>query len=180
MATLSVAGSTRIRSPSTVADTSVAPVVGDDRERLHAVSCRLGPPDGDPNVGRVTPVAAADASRRADVAAASKVSQMASGSKKKNRNKKQQRKPQHHLPKVGTPADNAYLMKESRRDLVDFGMTHASARQGHRHDHRAWCWSFLALGVHRPAGLHGLTRAGWRAQSVVAMPPSTGRIAPVT
>ena len=48
---------------------------------------------------------------------------MASGSKKKNRNKKQQRKPQHHLPKVGTPADNEYLMKESRRDLVDFGMT---------------------------------------------------------
>jgi hypothetical protein len=48
---------------------------------------------------------------------------MASGSKKKNRNKKQQRKPQHHLPKVGTPADNAYLLKESRRDLVDFGVT---------------------------------------------------------
>ena len=47
---------------------------------------------------------------------------MASGSKKKNRNKKQQRKPQHHLPKVGTPADNAYLMKESREDLVDFGL----------------------------------------------------------
>jgi len=48
---------------------------------------------------------------------------MASGSKKKNRNKKQQRKPQHHLPKVGTPADNEYLLRESRRDLVDFGVT---------------------------------------------------------
>jgi hypothetical protein len=48
---------------------------------------------------------------------------MASGSKKKNRNKKQQRKPQHHLPKVGTPADNAYIQRESRRDLVDFGVT---------------------------------------------------------
>ena len=47
---------------------------------------------------------------------------MASGSKK-NRNKKQQRKPQHHLPKVGTPADNEYLLRESRRDLVDFGVT---------------------------------------------------------
>jgi hypothetical protein len=48
---------------------------------------------------------------------------MASGSKKKNRNKKQQRKPHNHLPKVGTPADNAYLQRESRRDLVDFGVT---------------------------------------------------------
>lgn len=48
---------------------------------------------------------------------------MASGSKKKNRNKKKARKPQHHLPKVGTPADNAYLMHESREDLVDFGLT---------------------------------------------------------
>jgi len=48
---------------------------------------------------------------------------MASGSKKKNRNKKQQRKPHNHLPKVGTPADNAYIQRESRRDLVDFGVT---------------------------------------------------------
>jgi hypothetical protein len=47
---------------------------------------------------------------------------MASGSKKKTRNKKQQRKPQHHLPKVGTPADNAYLQHEGREDLFDFGL----------------------------------------------------------
>ena len=47
---------------------------------------------------------------------------MASGSKKKNRNKKQQRKPHKPLPKVGTPADNAYLMHESREDLLDFGL----------------------------------------------------------
>jgi hypothetical protein len=32
------------------------------------------------------------------------------------------RKPQHHLPKVGTPANNAYRTKESRRDVVDFGV----------------------------------------------------------
>ena len=47
---------------------------------------------------------------------------MASGSKKKNRNKKQQRKPHKPLPKVGTPADNAYLQHESREDLLDFGL----------------------------------------------------------
>ena len=47
---------------------------------------------------------------------------MASGSKKKTRNKKQQRKPHQHLPKVGTPADNAYLQHESREDLFDFGL----------------------------------------------------------
>jgi hypothetical protein len=47
---------------------------------------------------------------------------MASGSKKKNRNKKQQRKPHKPLPKVGTPADNAYRMHESREELIDFGM----------------------------------------------------------
>lgn len=32
------------------------------------------------------------------------------------------RKPQHHLPKVGTPADNAYRQKRSRQDVVDFGV----------------------------------------------------------
>ena len=47
---------------------------------------------------------------------------MASGSKKKNRNKKQQRKPHKPLPKVGTPADNAYRMHESREELLDFGL----------------------------------------------------------
>jgi hypothetical protein len=51
------------------------------------------------------------------------VSPMASGSKKKNRNKKQQRKPRRPLPKVGTPADNAHVLHESREDLIDFGLT---------------------------------------------------------
>jgi hypothetical protein len=32
------------------------------------------------------------------------------------------RKPQHHLPKVGTPADNSYRQKRSRQDVVDFGV----------------------------------------------------------
>jgi hypothetical protein len=31
------------------------------------------------------------------------------------------RTPQHHLPKVGTPADNAYRQKRGRQDVVDFG-----------------------------------------------------------
>ena len=32
------------------------------------------------------------------------------------------RKPQHHLPKVGTPADDAYRLERSRKDVVDFGL----------------------------------------------------------
>jgi hypothetical protein len=32
------------------------------------------------------------------------------------------RKPQQHLPKVGTPADDAYRMRRSRQDVVDFGL----------------------------------------------------------
>jgi hypothetical protein len=32
------------------------------------------------------------------------------------------RKPTHHLPKVGTPADDAYRLRRSREDLVDFGL----------------------------------------------------------
>jgi hypothetical protein len=40
-----------------------------------------------------------------------------------NRKKtKKPRKPQHHLPKVGTPADNAYRQRRSREDVVDFGL----------------------------------------------------------
>ena len=35
---------------------------------------------------------------------------------------KKPRKPQKHLPKVGTPADNAYRLKRSREDLLDFGL----------------------------------------------------------
>jgi hypothetical protein len=37
------------------------------------------------------------------------------------------RKPQHHLPKVGTPADNAYRQKRGRQDVVDFGVGHRRA-----------------------------------------------------
>jgi len=32
------------------------------------------------------------------------------------------RKPQKHLPKVGSPADDAYRQKRSRQDVVDFGV----------------------------------------------------------
>lgn len=35
---------------------------------------------------------------------------------------KKPRKPQKHLPKVGTPADNAYRLRRSREDLLDFGL----------------------------------------------------------
>ena len=34
------------------------------------------------------------------------------------------RKPQHHLPKVGTPANDAYRLKRSHEDVVDFGLMH--------------------------------------------------------
>jgi hypothetical protein len=43
-------------------------------------------------------------------------------SKKANRNKKKQRKPHTPLPKVGTPASNAYALEHSRDDVVDFGL----------------------------------------------------------
>jgi hypothetical protein len=32
------------------------------------------------------------------------------------------RKPTRPLPKVGTPADDAYRLERSREDLVDFGL----------------------------------------------------------
>ncbi len=35
---------------------------------------------------------------------------------------KRPRKPQHHLPKVGTPADDAHRLEQSRKDLLDFGL----------------------------------------------------------
>jgi hypothetical protein len=47
---------------------------------------------------------------------------MATGSKKTNRNKKQRRKNRHPLPKVGTPADNQYVLEHSREEVVDFGL----------------------------------------------------------
>lgn len=34
------------------------------------------------------------------------------------------RKPQHHLPKVGSPANDAYRLKHSREDVLDFGLMH--------------------------------------------------------
>jgi hypothetical protein len=38
------------------------------------------------------------------------------------------RKPQHHLPKVGSPADDVYRLRRSREDVVDFGLTRARGR----------------------------------------------------
>jgi hypothetical protein len=37
---------------------------------------------------------------------------------------KKPRKPQHHLPKVGTPQNDAYRLKRSREDILDFGLMH--------------------------------------------------------
>ncbi|MCX7619426.1 MAG: hypothetical protein N2037_01100 [Acidimicrobiales bacterium] len=39
--------------------------------------------------------------------------------------KRRESEKHEHLPKVGTPADDAYRLKRSREDLVDFGLTHA-------------------------------------------------------
>ena len=39
------------------------------------------------------------------------------------------RKPQRHLPKVGTPADNAYRQKRGRQDVVDFGLGRGRGRR---------------------------------------------------
>jgi hypothetical protein len=47
------------------------------------------------------------------------------------------RKPQHHLPKVGTPADDAYRMQHSREDLLDFGLARPRSR--------ALTWGIAAL-----------------------------------
>ena len=38
------------------------------------------------------------------------------------------RKPQHHLPKVGTPANDQYRLKHSREDVLDFGLMHPGNR----------------------------------------------------
>jgi hypothetical protein len=56
------------------------------------------------------------------------------------------RKPRAPLPKVGTPADDAYRLQHSRRDVVDFGL--GGARRGPL----AWIIAvvvvaFLVLGV---------------------------------
>jgi hypothetical protein len=34
------------------------------------------------------------------------------------------RKPQHHLPKVGSPTNDDYRLKHSREDVLDFGLMH--------------------------------------------------------
>lgn len=39
------------------------------------------------------------------------------------------RKPQRHLPKVGTPANDAYRLKHSREDVLDFGLWHPANRR---------------------------------------------------
>jgi len=41
---------------------------------------------------------------------------------------KKPRKDRRPLPKVGTPADDAYRLEHSRRDLVDFGLAGSRSR----------------------------------------------------
>lgn len=53
-------------------------------------------------------------------------------SAQKHAEKRTQRSQQHphdHLPKVGTPKDNAYIQKRRQADLVDFGLI--KLRRGH-------------------------------------------------
>lgn len=38
------------------------------------------------------------------------------------------RKPQHHLPKVGSHANDDYRLKHSREDVLDFGLMHPGNR----------------------------------------------------
>ena len=49
------------------------------------------------------------------------------------------RKPTRPLPKVGTPADDAYRLKRSQEDLVDFGL--ARGKRG------ALNWLFAGLAL---------------------------------
>ncbi len=49
------------------------------------------------------------------------------------------RKPSHPLPKVGTPADDAYRLKHSRDDVVDFGLARG------RHSWTNWLIGGLAV-----------------------------------
>jgi hypothetical protein len=50
------------------------------------------------------------------------------------------RKPRKPLPKVGTPADDAYRLRHSRRDLVDFGLG------GERRGPLAWIIAVVVVG----------------------------------
>jgi hypothetical protein len=50
------------------------------------------------------------------------------------------RKPRKPLPKVGTPADDAYRLKHSRRDVVDFGVG------GGRRGPLAWIIAVIVIG----------------------------------
>jgi hypothetical protein len=67
---------------------------------------------------------------------------MASGNAKRRQNQQHQKQQsaskQHkrdhqqshdHLPKVGTPADDAYIQRKRREDLIDFGLTSGRTRQ---------------------------------------------------
>jgi len=52
--------------------------------------------------------------------------------KQQSANKQHQREREHphdHLPKVGTPADDAYIQRRRREDLIDFGLTSGRTRQ---------------------------------------------------
>lgn len=52
--------------------------------------------------------------------------------KQKSAQKQHQREhdhPHQHLPKVGSPADDAYIRRRRREDLVDFGLTSGRTRQ---------------------------------------------------
>jgi ferric-dicitrate binding protein FerR (iron transport regulator) len=67
---------------------------------------------------------------------------MASGNQKRKQHQQQQKQKsaskQHkrdheqsheHLPKVGSPADDAYIQRKRREDLIDFGLTSGRTRQ---------------------------------------------------
>ena len=45
------------------------------------------------------------------------------------RNDRDRTQPHDHLPKVGSPADDAYRLRRSREDLVDFGEIRRSKGQ---------------------------------------------------
>jgi hypothetical protein len=49
------------------------------------------------------------------------------------------RKPQHHLPKVGSPSNDDYRLKHSREDVLDFGLMHPG------HNRLTWLLGVLAV-----------------------------------
>ena len=59
--------------------------------------------------------------------------------------KSHQRETHHeHLPKAGTAEDDAYLLRRSREDLVDFGLAPRK---------RGWVNALIAIGVLLALGL---------------------------